>query len=97
QPEDGIRDRNVTGVQTCALPIYGCTLQILAKCPVNSDVISSIFFPAQLAPFKPSSALFKSLSISFGAEYSRLKPGITTSVLYTRSEERRVGKDLRYR
>src|SRR5699024_11947700 len=22
QPEDGIRDRNVTGVQTCALPIY---------------------------------------------------------------------------
>src|SRR5699024_11442358 len=21
--EDGIRDRNVTGVQTCALPIYG--------------------------------------------------------------------------
>src|SRR5437868_10000058 len=24
QAEDGIRDRNVTGVQTCALPIYGC-------------------------------------------------------------------------
>ena len=23
QPEDGIRDRLVTGVQTCALPIYG--------------------------------------------------------------------------
>src|SRR5699024_12145532 len=23
QPEDGIRDRNVTGVQTCALPISG--------------------------------------------------------------------------
>src|SRR5699024_11462443 len=23
QAEDGIRDRNVTGVQTCALPIYG--------------------------------------------------------------------------
>ena len=22
QAEDGIRDRNVTGVQTCALPIY---------------------------------------------------------------------------
>src|SRR5207248_6405137 len=22
-PEDGIRDRTVTGVQTCALPIYG--------------------------------------------------------------------------
>src|SRR5699024_12206683 len=24
QAEDGIRDRNVTGVQTCALPISGC-------------------------------------------------------------------------
>src|SRR5699024_11945127 len=23
QAEDGIRDRNVTGAQTCALPIYG--------------------------------------------------------------------------
>src|SRR5699024_11460490 len=25
QAEDGIRDRNVTGVQTCALPIYNCS------------------------------------------------------------------------
>src|SRR5207249_7191932 len=25
QAEDGIRDRNVTGVQTCALPIYSCS------------------------------------------------------------------------
>src|SRR5699024_11384301 len=25
QAEDGIRDRNVTGVQTCALPIYSLT------------------------------------------------------------------------
>src|SRR5699024_11457574 len=24
QAEDGIRDRHVTGVQTCALPIYHC-------------------------------------------------------------------------
>src|SRR5699024_11770006 len=24
QAEDGIRDRNVTGVQTCALPIFPC-------------------------------------------------------------------------
>src|SRR5699024_12704814 len=26
QAEDGIRDRNVTGVQTCALPIYPCSM-----------------------------------------------------------------------
>src|SRR5699024_12013449 len=29
QAEDGIRDRNVTGVQTCALPIYEIPLQSL--------------------------------------------------------------------
>src|SRR5699024_11307822 len=27
QAEDGIRDRNVTGVQTCALPIFDKTIQ----------------------------------------------------------------------
>src|SRR5699024_12017447 len=26
QAEDGIRDRNVTGVQTCALPIFAVTI-----------------------------------------------------------------------
>src|SRR5699024_12197079 len=29
QAEDGIRDRNVTGVQTCALPIYAYTILYL--------------------------------------------------------------------
>src|SRR5699024_11422761 len=29
QAEDGIRDRNVTGVQTCALPIFGRGLEAL--------------------------------------------------------------------
>src|SRR5437868_15382061 len=31
QAEDGIRDRNVTGVQTCALPIYSHAAAMLAK------------------------------------------------------------------
>src|SRR5699024_11938636 len=29
QAEDGIRDRNVTGVQTCALPILLCSSKLL--------------------------------------------------------------------
>src|SRR5437868_10581980 len=33
QAEDGIRDRNVTGVQTCALPISVATLPWSAKIP----------------------------------------------------------------
>src|SRR5699024_11259066 len=32
QAEDGIRDRNVTGVQTCALPILGGSPFALSAC-----------------------------------------------------------------
>src|SRR5207249_9149503 len=44
QAEDGIRDRNVTGVQTCALPIYPVAAGLLQSDgkgdphPVNPDV-----------------------------------------------------------
>src|SRR5437868_11593969 len=31
QAEDGIRDRNVTGVQTCALPIFGANQQTASR------------------------------------------------------------------
>src|SRR5699024_11866093 len=34
QAEDGIRDRNVTGVQTCALPIL-----MFFKAPPSSDLV----------------------------------------------------------
>src|SRR5699024_11839471 len=36
--EDGIRDRNVTGVQTCALPISSATyIDGISKDPIVSD------------------------------------------------------------
>src|SRR5437867_5864377 len=38
QAEDGIRDRTVTGVQTCALPIYLETLHALAQFPSGTRV-----------------------------------------------------------
>src|SRR5699024_12710059 len=47
QAEDGIRDRNVTGVQTCALPICDCTSlggkHVIAAhgCDVNATVHKS--------------------------------------------------------
>src|SRR5699024_2946327 len=31
QAEDGIRDRNVTGVQTCALPIWGFHVRMIVR------------------------------------------------------------------
>src|SRR6266704_5267145 len=35
QAEDGIRDRNVTGVQTCALPIWGRAARPWRQPPIN--------------------------------------------------------------
>src|SRR5699024_4206541 len=50
QAEDGIRDRNVTGVQTCALPIL---LKELAEQVTTNWIASrSVDFPA---PFSPDS------------------------------------------
>src|SRR5699024_11338474 len=37
QAEDGIRDRNVTGVQTCALPISVLTSHVLRKIGMTTD------------------------------------------------------------
>src|SRR5437868_15214853 len=70
QAEDGIRDRNVTGVQTCALPIS-----------------------ARPGPTTPTPPRWTA--------GSRWAPRIWTSGPRrsppTRSEERRVGKECRYR
>src|SRR5699024_11577377 len=52
---DGIRDRNVTGVQTCALPIYGVSINNLfltsdfevnqhPKAIINRDTFDSEYF-----------------------------------------------------
>src|SRR5699024_11935443 len=40
--EDGIRDRNVTGVQTCALPISFCTSQLC--CETRQEIILCLFW-----------------------------------------------------
>src|SRR2546430_2938979 len=48
QAEDGIRDLTVTGVQTCALPISGCKLEMCTVCNTrgcfsSNGVISRVF------------------------------------------------------
>src|SRR5437773_3563086 len=40
QAEDGIRDRDVTGVQTCALPISDCPDALVKK--LSEDVVAAI-------------------------------------------------------
>src|SRR5207248_10393942 len=86
QAEDGIRDRTVTGVQTCALPISSWNIAnynttggggIWRQCAVNEmDMDCKERFRLELTP-------------------SRLTLYVNATKYFERSEERRVGKEGR--
>src|SRR5207247_7764460 len=88
QAEDGIRDPLVTGVQTCALPIFP-----LGPAGDDADADTPLRRPDGLRPgrhplrgARPGRALRPGLR---GVPPARARPG--------RSEERRVGKECRAR
>src|SRR5699024_11918583 len=87
QAEDGIRDRNVTGVQTCALPISGQKLvdispkQRFAEMGFNMG-LSETFQAQQI------NSLFEKYLPDQVDKHIRL-------TAQSRSEERRVGKECR--
>src|SRR5699024_11714778 len=91
QAEDGIRDRNVTGVQTCALPISPCLVCVAINCsekavfPTDGLAATIISSPGRRPPVISSNAckcVHTRSSFSFGKH---------------RSEERRVGKECKAR
>src|SRR5437588_4481641 len=88
QAEDGIRDHCVTGVQTCALPIWGGHRSIVAK-------------GGQCAEDLGKAAVDEERHA--GMESSRVDPGVRMPAIrirthsIARSEERRVGKECRTR
>src|SRR5207249_6219850 len=97
--EDGIRDRNVTGVQTCALPIS------LRK-SLSSVMIFSTFKLSILAlllnlgssEVLPARGAQGADSDSLGRPWlSRSPDQGSTRSRNERSEERRVGKECRCR
>src|SRR5207249_8329767 len=94
QAEDGIRDRNVTGVQTCALPIYrplapahglGAWIELLAAWDNSAGNARNPNRPPQ--PVRWGERTVDEMGHA--------------AILYTlddeRSEERRVGKEGRSR
>src|SRR5699024_11678785 len=94
QAEDGIRDRNVTGVQTCALPILILTAgyftrQLVYKSPHEKGQGTALFIRefANQPQFKSEEKdwLLPAFSIN------RIRP------LRERSEVRRVGREDRMR
>src|SRR5699024_12161183 len=87
QAEDGIRDRNVTGVQTCALPI-------LRPCPRQSRHCESVLLE-QMSPLSCYEVKASACSASHFQAYINVR--ILYPVIYLRSEERRVGKECSFR
>src|SRR5207253_5605984 len=84
QAEDGIRDGHVTGVQTCALPIF-------ASCRVWSSDRSS-------KPDKTRSEIDAGLIRSMNLYNSDYRVNLREAIrgaIEARSEERRVGKECR--
>src|SRR5699024_11765167 len=96
--EDGIRDRNVTGVQTCALPIW-----------LIIDILSPRFDLLLLGRAMQGVGTGIGLPLMYNiilAEVPKEKLGFmmgigtmitACAVALGRSEERRVGKACRYR
>src|SRR5438067_13069968 len=82
QAEDGIRDRNVTGVQTCALPISPSICLL--------EPYSFFWFRTKMAGFPEAIA---AAAASGTAPSSGPAMRCTSEV--TRSEERRVGKECK--
>src|SRR5699024_11408976 len=85
QAEDGIRDRNVTGVQTCALPISPEKEQ--------SSGVSRTSVWQQRCERTPAD-LCQQRELRTGA-YPAFRNRAHTQHLVLRSEERRVGKEGR--
>src|SRR5690606_40584093 len=82
QAEDGIRDFHVTGVQTCALPIF---------CPAS---VWKLFTTTAALKILGSEFRFRTILAYDG----KLENGILSGNVYIigggdRSEERRVGKE----
>src|SRR2546429_870075 len=100
QAEDGIRDVAVTGVQTCALPIF--TIHNMGyHGQFRRDVLERVGLPPRL--FNPEGIEFYD-SVNFlkgGLVYSDYLTTVSRKyaqeIQTKRSEERRVGKECRSR
>src|SRR5438270_4151473 len=86
QAEDGIRDLTVTGVQTCALPIYSYSITISSGNSVANKNFGNYLVPTPTPTATPTMTPTPTAS-----------PTPTLIPTAIRSEERRVGKECRSR
>src|SRR5699024_11430653 len=91
QAEDGIRDRNVTGVQTCALPILSGFVLIYFIISITVFYINRKSIATEMVNYAMDfSQVQKQLVKEMSLPYAILD--IDGSL---RSEERRVGKECK--
>src|SRR5205823_9818224 len=94
QAEDGIRDKLVTGVQTCALPIW----LLLPPVVVGGHVDGALVDPGeQLHGQRAQTAFGVVVDETAGEERVIIAVDADRIDLGRRSEERRVGKESRTR
>src|SRR5699024_11670154 len=92
QAEDGIRDRNVTGVQTCALPISEKMSMMI------DEILDSIRFRNEVIENRDQKTDLKASIEKLLEKIRVVYPDVSFNVsLPERSEERRVGKEGRRR
>src|SRR5699024_11542683 len=79
QAEDGIRDRNVTGVQTCALPICGALTResLRLGCLSLEDDRSRLAYLVEHLDQLPGSGIIYTLTVSAAEDLAELldRPG----------------------
>src|SRR5687767_15738251 len=96
QAEDGIRDKLVSGVHTCALPILAIgARQLVVQEALETSLCSrhSISSIAPMTTMASISSLGGTVRTTRGAPPSRC----FSSLARLRSEERRIGKECRSR
>src|SRR5207249_8293883 len=97
QAEDGIRDRNVTGVQTCALPISWSSCRLLQsglEIAERRDAVLGVLVDPAVVDEPDRHRVEKVLLLTPGAAGDD-EPRVLEDA--QRSEERRVGKGCRSR
>src|SRR5207248_4071276 len=95
--EDGIRDRTVTGVQTCALPISGSASG--GRPPPASKRATMRGQSARASNLRASPRAASSSALASSPASAARKQWIgggRDCACTSRSEERRVGKECRY-
>src|SRR5206468_9052616 len=94
--EDGIRDLIVTGVQTCALPIWPLTRGAAGCTSLGGTARISAYHWFGVVLFRKSTSKVRWVPWESEMGICSEKSGLTpVLVIGSRSEERRVGKECR--